>query len=133
MQPFQAAQRAGYKSRGDYMKWEKDEEVRHALEAHAAANRLEKIYDREGVMRIVEDAIEVAKTQGDARTMIAGAQEFNKMQGHYAPEKREVKLEIEHELRVKQIQEMDEHELLEALDKEQPYIDAEFEELPDEK
>ena len=114
------------------MEWEEDEEIKESLARYIAASRREAVYDREKVMEIIEDAVEIARIQGDPRTMISGAQEFNKMQGFYAPERKHVTLETDKDARLKQIEEMDEQQLLEALGKEQPYIDAEFQELPDE-
>lgn len=130
--PHQASVQAGYRSKNDYLKWESDPYVQERLKKAALESRREVVYTRDKVMEVIERAVDMAEIQGDPRSMIAGAQEFNKMQGYYAPEKREVQLNVEHEIRVKQIQEMDEQELLEALDREAPYIDAEFSELPEE-
>ena len=131
--PRQAAMQAGYKSKRDYMKWEKDPYVQEEIQKHVKRTRREAIYDRDKVMEIVEDAVGIAKLVCDPTAMIRGAQEFNKMQGYYAPEKKEVLVSVEHTQRLQQMEEMSEEELLIELDREQPYIDAEFQELPPEK
>jgi hypothetical protein len=130
--PRQASKKAGYKSEADYLKWEGDPEVQEALRQHIQSNRREALYTRDKVMEVIEEGIDVCRIQADGVGMIRGAQELNKMQGFYAPESKDINISVEHEVRLKQIGEMDEAELLEALDKEQPYIDAEFQELPDE-
>lgn len=132
--PRQAALQAGYKSKRDYMKWEDDPYVQEQITLHVKRTRKEAVYTRDKVMEIVEDAVEVARIIADPTAMIRGAQEFNKMQGYYAPEKKEVFVSVEHTQRLQQMEEMSEEELLIALDKEQPYIDADFQELlPEDK
>ncbi len=130
--PRQAALQAGYRSKRDYLKFEEDPQVVEALQNHVTQTRRESLYTRDKVMGVVEDGIEICRIQGDGVGMIRGAQEFNKMQGFYAPESKEIHVSVEHEMRQQQISEMSEKDLLKALDREQPYIDAEFEALPDE-
>jgi len=130
--PRQAAMQAGYKSEADYLKWEADPEVQERLQAHIQANRREILYDRDKVMEVIERGIDICEIQGDGVGMIRGAQEFNKMQGFYAPEQKEIRLSGNVEIRKQEISEMSEADLLKALGKDQPYIDAKFEELPDE-
>jgi hypothetical protein len=130
--PRQAAIQAGYKSHRDYLKFEQDPYVIEKLRGHVNQTRRDTLYTRDKVMEVIEEGIELCKLQGDGVGMVRGAQEFNKMQGFYAPESKEIKVSVEHEIRQRQIHEMDESDLLEALGREQPYIDAEFEELPDE-
>lgn len=131
--PRQAAIQAGYKSKRDYMKWEEDPYVQEELSKHIKLSRREAVYTRDKVMGIVEDAVEIAQLTCDPTAMIRGAQEFNKMQGFYAPEQKEIHVAVEHTQRVRQIEEMSEEQLLIALDKEKPYIDAEFQELQPEE
>ena len=131
--PRQAALQAGYKSKRDYSKWENDPYVQEQLAKHIVRTRKEAVYTRDKVMEIVEDAVEIGRITLDPTAMIRGAQEFNKMQGFYAPEQKEVKIAVEHTQRIQQMGEMSEEELLIALDKEKPYIDAEFQELPPEE
>jgi len=130
--PRQAALQAGYKSKRDYLKWEEDPYVQEQIAKHVKITRKEAVYTRDKVMEVVEDAVEIARLTCDPTAMIRGAQEFNKMQGYYAPEKKEVLVSVEHTQRLQQMEEMSEEELLLELDKEQPYIDAEFSELPPE-
>jgi hypothetical protein len=130
--PRQAALQAGYKSHNDYAKFEEDPYVIDKLRGHVNKTRRDALYTRDKVMEVIEKGIELCEIQGDGVGMVRGAQEFNKMQGFYAPESKEIKVSVEHEIRQRQISEMDESDLLEALGREQPYIDAEFEELPDE-
>jgi len=131
--PRQAALQAGYKSKRDYMKWENDPYVQEQISKHLKLTRREAVYNRDKVMEIVEDAVDIARLVCDPTAMIRGAQEFNKMQGFYAPEQKEMKIAVEHTQRILQMEEMTEEQLLIELDKEQPYIDAEFSELPPEK
>ncbi len=74
----------------------------------------------------------MARIQADPVAMVRAAQELNKMQGYYAPETKEIKLDVEVNVRQQQIQSMTEEDLLKAMGKELPYIDASFEELPEE-
>lgn len=130
--PRQAAMQAGYKSEADYMKWEDDPEVQTALKEHIQANRKEILYTRDKVMEVIERGIDICEVQGDGVGMIRGAQEFNKMQGFYAPEVKRIEISGDIEIRKREISEMSEADLLQALNKEQPYIDAKFEKLPEE-
>ena len=130
--PRQAAMQAGYKSEADYLKWEEDPEVQAALHNHIQSNRREIKYNRDKVMEIVERGIDICEITADGVGMIRGAQELNKMQGFYAPEQKHIHLSGDIEVRKQEISEMSEADLLEALNKDQPYIDAKFEELPDE-
>jgi len=130
--PRQAAMQAGYKSHADYMKFEHDPYVKERLAAVIHHTNRETIYTRDKVMEVIEEGLDMARVQGDSIGIMRGAQELNKMQGFYEPETKEIKLEVEHNIRVQQIQGMSEDDLLKALDKELPYIDSTFEELPDE-
>lgn len=130
--PRQAALQSGYKSHKDYLKFEADPEVKRALTLHANKNRREALYDRDKIMEMIEEGVDICRITADGVGMIRGAQELNKMQGFYAPESKEIHVSVDHEVRMKQIGEMDEADLLEALGKEEPYIDAEFQELPEE-
>lgn len=130
--PRQAAMQSGYRSERDYMKWEDDPYVQEQLALHVKQTRKDAVYTRDKVMGIVEDAVEIARIVADPMAMIRGAQEFNKMQGYYAPEKKELLVSVEHSQRLQQIEEMSEEQLLLELDKEQPYIDADFSVLPPE-
>jgi hypothetical protein len=129
--PRQAALQSGYKSEADYMKWEEDPEVQAALRNHIQSNRREILYSRDKVMEVIEKGIDICEITGDGVGMIRGAQEFNKMQGFYAPEQKEIRISADIEVRKREMSEMSEADLLEALNKDQPYIDAKFEELPD--
>jgi len=130
--PRQAAMQAGYKSENDYLKWENDPEVQERLKEHIKTTRREISYTRDKVMEVIERGIDICEIQGDGVGMIRGAQEFNKMQGFYAPEQKQIHISADVEVRQREISEMSEADLLEALNKDQPYIDAQFEELPEE-
>lgn len=129
--PRQAALQAGYRSHADYMKFENDPYVVETLKNHVAEVTREAKWTRDEVLGVVERAVDIAEITADPTAMLRGAQEINKMQGYYAEETKHVKLDVDVNIRQKQISEMSEAELLEALGKEQPYIDAEFEELPE--
>ncbi len=130
--PRQAAMQAGYKSHRDYMKFEQDPYVIERLQAMVQQTNRETLYTRDKVMEVIEEGIDMARIQADPMAIIRGAQEFNKMQGYYAPETKVIQLDVEHNVRIQQIQGMSEEDLLKAMDKELPYIDASFEELPEE-
>ena len=89
----------------------------------------EAFYTRNEVLKVTEEAINLARCGGDAGSMIRGVQEINKMQGFYAPETHQIKLDVNQVVRVQQLQEMSEPELLKRLGKDAAFIDAEFEEL----
>ena len=89
----------------------------------------EAFYTRNEVLKVTEEAINLARLGGDPGSMIRGVQEINKMQGFYAPETHQIKLDVNQVVRVQQLQEMSESELLKRLGKDAAFIDAEFEEL----
>lgn len=69
----------------------------------------------------------------DGMTMIRGAQEVNKMQGFYAPETKVIDLNADVNVRVHQLQSMNEEDLLAALGQKPSFIDAEFIEVEEPK
>ena len=133
MTPRGASKIAGYTSHRDYLKLEEDPYVMQRLREAQTNGSREAYYTRDKVLEVTEEAINVARISADAGSMIRGVQEINKMQGYYAPETKHMTLDVEQNVRVQQIQEMSEEELLERLGKEQPYIDAEFQELSEDE
>lgn len=78
---------------------------------------------KEKVENIVLEAIDMARIKGDPDPMIRGASELSKMNGYYAPEKKQITVE-ERDLEV-----LSDAELLEMMGREQDVIEAEFERL----
>ena len=130
--PTQSARLAGYKNPIESSKdLERNPEITDIVSAEVQNARLESKYNREKVMDVLDRAINMAEMEADPASMIRGAQEINKMQGFYSPETKRIELSGEVQHRHDQIQAMSEDELLRRLGKEAAYIDAEFEEVPD--
>ena len=130
MVPEAAARHAGYLDPNAAVKEIKRHTmIEEQIEAEVKELNREAFYTRNEVMKVTEEAINLARVGGDPGSMIRGVQEINKMQGYYAPESVNIKLDIDQVVRVQQLQEMSESELLRRLGKDAAFIDAEFEEL----
>ncbi len=129
MTPPQAARAAGYKAARHCEMLESKDSIRMRIARGMEANMSVHRHTREGVLETIDDAIGMARLIADPSSMIRGAQEINKMQGHYAPELKEIMLVGEEAQRQAQIGNMTEAQLLKELGKEPAYIDAEFEEV----
>lgn len=130
MVPEAAARHAGYLDPHNAVKKIKkhtriEEEVLEEIKGLSH----EAFYTRNEVLKVTEEAINIARLGGDPGSMIRGVQEINKMQGFYAPETHRIELDVNQTIRVQQLQEMPESELLKRLGKDAAFIDAEFEEL----
>lgn len=82
---------------------------------------------REQVEGIVLEAVDIARLKAEPGDMIRGAAELSKMNGFYAPEKKE--LSVEGSVLIKQLEEKTDTELLELLGQEPDVIEAEFERI----
>ncbi len=128
--PEAAARQAGYKDPHDAVrKIKKSTRIEEEVRSEVMDLSREAFYTRNEVLRVTEEAINLARLGGDAGSMIRGVQEINKMQGFYAPESVRIELDVNQTIRVQQLQEMPESELLKRLGKDAAFIDAEFEEL----
>lgn len=94
---------------------------------HEVANlRISKAaVTKEKVENIVLEAIDMARIKGDPDPMIRGASELSKMNGYYAPEKKQITMEE------KDLELLSDAELLELMGRRQDAIEAEFERLED--
>lgn len=129
--PTQSARLAGYKNpRESCRDLEKRPALRDRIQNGLAEQRQEAKWSRNKVMEGIEEAINMGKIISDPSSMIRGLQEINKMQGYYAVETKEIVLTDDRAQRLDQISNMDEAELLARLGKDEAYIDAEFEEVP---
>lgn len=130
MVPEAAARHAGYCDPHKAVKViKKTTMIEEQIEEEVRSLSREAFYTRNEVLKVTEEAINLARCGGDPSSMIRGVQEINKMQGFYAPETHHIKLDVDQVVRVQQLQEMSESELLRRLGKDAAFIDAEFEEL----
>lgn len=132
MNMHRAAKAAGYKDpRNAVVRIKKETMIEQDIMQDLANITLESKYTREEVLGVIDEGINMGRILGDGMMMIRGAQEINKMQGFYAPETKNIELTVEQNVRVHQLQTMDEAQLLEALGREQPFIEADFTEVDD--
>lgn len=132
MVPEAAARHAGYKDPHNAVKIiKRNTLIEDEIKNEVTELSREAFYTRNEVLKVTEEAINLARLGGDPGSMIRGVQEINKMQGYYAPETHTIKLDVNQTIRVQQLQEMSEPELLRRLGKDAAFIDAEFEELQD--
>jgi phage terminase small subunit len=89
--------------------------------------RVEKAISKADVESIVVEAVDIARMKGEPGDMIRGASELAKLNGYYAPEKKEVSIDAE--MRIKRMEVLSDTELLEMLGAEPAPIEAEFERL----
>jgi hypothetical protein len=91
--PTAAARRAQYsspfKSGKDLIA---DPDILAEVQALQAANRKHANLNREDVMKRLLEAYQMAKTMDDPQSMIRAMGEVNRMCGHYAPERKEIKI-----------------------------------------
>jgi hypothetical protein len=84
---------------------------------------------RKQVMDGFKEAIDMAKVQAEPATMVSGWREIARMCGYYAPEKREINVNITAKRAVDQLETLSDDELLEIIEKDSEVIEGEFEEI----
>lgn len=132
MIPVQAAGYAGYKNPA---KSSRDllakPEVMQQFDAIKERIRAEARITRKDIEEGILDAIGLARLQADAMGMIRGYSELNKMQGNYAPEKRQIELSSKQRRVVTQLEELTEQQLLEMVSEagDEMIVDAEYYEV----
>jgi hypothetical protein len=127
--PKQAAKRAGYATPNEWETLEKHPEVIKALTKleEQVSKDITRKFTREKVLELVDEGLEMSRSARDPMAFFRGVQEVNKMQGHYAPEKRELALAPELDALRGQLAEMSEADLLEKLGGEKGItVDGEF-------
>jgi len=102
--------------------------VARAVKYIAEQNRKVSQMDRKKVMEGFLEAIEMAKIQGDASTMVTGWREVGRMCGLYEPEKKTLDVNITAKRMIDKMETMSTEELLEMA-AEQDAIDAEYSEV----
>lgn len=125
----QIAEYAGYKAQETVSRMMSDPWVKEQLEEARRRTIENGVVTRGKVQDIVLDAIDMAKVQAMPGDMIRGAQELNKMNGFYAPEKRELELGEKAREVLSRFEAMSDLELLHALEADPDPIEAEFEVL----
>lgn len=80
---------------------------------------------RSQVEEIVLEAVDIARIKAEPGDMIRGASELSKMNGFYAPEKKEISIDAD--IAVRRLETMSDAELLAMQGKQQSDIEAEFE------
>lgn len=128
MSNAQAAKKAG----GHHHQLAIDPWVVRELELHEDELRKERSITKEKVTGIVMEAVDIARIKAEAGDMIRGAQELNKMYGHYEPDRKEVIMSGEVEVKHAHYAALSDAELLEMCGEERPAIEAEFERLTNE-
>lgn len=128
MNDKQAAQHAGLSGAKHQLKRLRDdpwvnEQIQNIAQSHIHNGAVTK----QKVEGIVLEAIDIARIKAEPGDMIRGASELSKMNGYYAPEKKEISLDGE--VAIRQIETMSDAELLQMLGQEQPAIEVEFERI----
>jgi ribosomal protein S26 len=130
--PIRAARLAGFKDPAKAVQnIRKNTMIEQDILQDLQQQTLESRYNREEVLSVIDEGINMGRIVCDGMTMIRGAQEINKMQGFYAPETKVIDLNADVNVRVHQLQSMGEEELLAALGQQKSFIDAEFIEVED--
>ena len=131
--PVQAAKQMGFK---DYKhagpKYMRDPEVQQELKKIYEENRKAMRMDRDKVYDLIEEALEMARLQGDSMAMLRAVQEINKMNGFYAPEEKKLTVSAEQRRVLSQFDDMDDEELA-RIAAEGVIVEGEFEEVDDEE
>lgn len=86
---------------------------------------------RKKVMDGFLEAIDMAKLQGESGVMVAGWREVAKMCGYYAPEKKQIDVNVSAKRMIGQLETMSEAELLEMIENDSSVIEGEAEEILD--
>lgn len=126
MSPTAAARQAGFseRSRSQVTFLMKHPAVQRAIaEERAAYARASEMTKRKVIDGFME-AIEMARSLGEPANMIAGWREIGKMCGLYEPQKKEIRLSVDGEIRMAQLEEMSDEELLKLT--EQDFIEGEL-------
>ena len=120
-----ASRLAGYSKSKNY-----HEKLLQMPHIRAAIVHLQKRYEnsivisRQKVLEGFLDAIEQAKMMADPAVQIAGWREIGKMVGYYAPEVKEVNINIGAKRIVSQLEVMSDAELLELIEKDKEAIEG---------
>jgi hypothetical protein len=85
--------------------------------------------NRKKVMDGFKEAIDMAKIQGDPATMVSGWREIGRMCGYYAPEKKEIDINITAKRAVDKLETLSDAELLEMIENDEEAIDGEYTEI----
>lgn len=132
--PIRAARLAGFKDPAKAVQnIRKNTMIEQDILQDLQNQTLESRYNREEVLSVIDEGINMGRIACDGMTMIRGAQEVNKMQGFYAPETKVIDLNADVNVRVHQLQSMNEEDLLAALGQKPSFIDAEFIEVEEPK
>lgn len=128
MSPYQAAKHVGYanpKSNGHIVN--QKEHIQRALQYGFAEARKEFHYDREKLVQRLEEAIDIARLQGEPGTMVNALREIARVFGLYEPEKKELTITNENPT-ISQLQNASIEELLRLTGREDTLIsDVEYE------
>jgi hypothetical protein len=106
-----------------------DEDIIRMIEEGRKKAFQDSLITRDKVQNIVLDAVDMARQQAMPGDMIRGAQELNKMNGFYAPERKELELGEKTRELISRFEAMSDVELLEAIEHDVDPIEAEFEVL----
>jgi len=135
MMPVEAARYAGSTASNItsfVQKAMSDPYVKAQLAEIQKENEEKHVISRQKVTDIVIKAIDMADLQGLPGDMLRGAAELNKMNGYYAPEKKEITTNSAAGRVQSQFESMDQDELLEMVGQERSFIEVEFELLEEE-
>jgi len=102
-----------------------DPRVIKAVEFLRARSEKLILASREKVLKGFLEAIEQAKLMSEPMTQIAGWREIGKMCGYYAPEVKEININVGAKRVIGQLEVMSDRELLELIEKDSEVIEAE--------
>jgi hypothetical protein len=83
-------------------------EIEQRREEYAQLTKITKQRVVDGML----ESIDMAKSIAEPATMLKGWTEVGKMHGFYEPQKHEINLNAQHEIRVRQLQQLPDEELM---------------------
>ena len=104
---------------------DEDDEFKRAMTIHYNQMLRATRMSRKQVMKGILEAVDLARDQRQANTMITGWKEIGRMCGFYEPERREITLSVNGKQMIEDMKTMTREKLLE-LASEQDTIEAEF-------
>ena len=114
-----AAREAGYPEKSAHVagcRLLKTDKVRAAIDDLRKRSAEHMMIDRERAIQEIQAAVELARVNGDASTMISGWREIGKMLGFYEPEVRRIDLSLNGSALAQQIRAMTDAEVLRLAD-----------------
>jgi phage terminase small subunit len=122
----QSARLAGYPHPNiKYAALLKQEKIQNLIKYYQEEHRREASMTRKKVMDGFLESIDLARMSGEAGVMVAGWREIAKMCGYYAPEKKQIDVNITAKRMVDRLETMSDAELAELIEQDSQLIEGE--------